>query len=118
MRKLSRALATAAASLSLLAGTVALATPASAAAEGCGNPIKARIGLNIRQNHNTKSTILGFFPENKRGCDITPNGAEWVRGGNYEASSCLAGTDNRWVKISYRGTEGWVPIWCIVNDVK
>lgn len=114
MRKLSNTLAGALASATLLTGSL---TPAAAAptAAKCADPVKARVSVKIREARSTGSTALGLFPAGKKGCHITPDGDEWKRGGNYKAESCLYGSDNRWSKVNYRGTKGWVPIWCLVN---
>jgi hypothetical protein len=101
----------------VMASAVIVAVPAAASAETTAAPqssscikgwtTQAKESVKIRNARKLKATALGLFPKGKKGkyaaCSVS-------YGQNY--TLCGWDNDNRWTKINYRGTVGWIPSAC------
>jgi uncharacterized protein YgiM (DUF1202 family) len=98
----------------ILATCLAVPTLARAEADGpdtwAVTGVAAKDVLNIRAEPNASSRIVGTIPPNGRslanlGCTGIPDFAQWEK---MSERARQAASANRWCRVRYRGTVGWV----------
>ncbi|WP_409495298.1 SH3 domain-containing protein [Amycolatopsis sp. cmx-11-12] len=92
-----------------------LAGPAVAGELGSSDPaiaaldckVKGRVNAGIYVSPDASSGKVGTIPKDKTAAAACTS----IKGESYTA--CGAGTNNRWVQVNYKGTEGWAASRCV-----